>query len=103
QAVSQLGYKPEKVWGEIIEYRGSQITCSALGQQAPLDAKKTWDPDFGKRKKIQAIVDKLIPEFAINLGGATSVDVTKKGINKKYGMFKLRDILGIQFSDMIFI
>jgi len=103
QAVSQLGYKPEKVWGEIIEDRGSQITYSALGQQAPLDAKKTWDPDFAKRKKIQAIVDKLIPEFAINLGGATSVDVTKKGIDKKYGMFKLRDILGIQVSDMIFI
>src|SRR6185312_2557637 len=74
-----------------------------LGQQAPLDAKKTWDPDFAKRKKIQAILDKLIPEFAINLGGTTSVDVTKKGIDKKYGMFKLRDILGIQISDMIFI
>jgi len=103
KAVTQLGYKPEKVWGEIIEDRGSQITYSALGQQAPLDAKKTWDPDFAKRKKIQAILDKLIPEFAINLGGATSVDVTKKGIDKKYGMFKLRDILGIQISDMIFI
>jgi len=103
QAVNQLGYKPKKVWGEIIEDRGSQITYSALGQQAPLDAKKTWDPDFAKRKKIQAILDKLIPEFAINLGGTTSVDVTKKGIDKKYGMFKLRDILGIQISDMIFI
>jgi len=103
QAVNQLGYKPEKVWGEIIEDRGSQITYSALGQEAPLDAKKTWDPDFAKRKKIQAILEKLIPEFAVNLGGATSVDVTKKGIDKKYGMFKLRDILGIQIKDMIFI
>src|SRR6185503_145692 len=83
--------------------RGSQITYSALGQQAPLDAKKTWDPGFAKRKKIQAIVDKLIPEFAINLAGATSVDVTKKCIDKKYVMFKLRDILGIQVSAMIFI
>src|SRR6185312_6091631 len=103
QAVNKLGYKPKKVWGEIIEDRGSQVTYSALGQQAPLDAKKTWDPDFAKRDKIKAILEKSIPEFAVNLGGTTSVDVTKKGIDKKYGMFKLRDMLKIPIKEMIFI
>jgi phosphomannomutase len=48
-----------------------------LGQKAPLDEKKKWDPDFSKRKKIKAILDPLIPEFSVRLGGATSIDVTK--------------------------
>ncbi|GAC1312753.1 MAG: HAD-IIB family hydrolase [Mucilaginibacter sp.] len=103
KAVDTLGYKPKQTWGELIEDRGSQVTYSALGQQAPYDEKKNWDPDFAKRNKIKEILDKEIPEFAINMGGATSVDVTKKGIDKAYGMRKLRDILGIPISDMIFI
>ena len=71
--------KVDKVWGEVIEDRGSQITFSALGQQAPLDEKKQWDPDFTKRKRMKAMLDKLIPEFSVRLGGSTSVDVTKHG------------------------
>jgi phosphomannomutase len=103
QAVAEAGYKVEKVWGEAIEDRGSQITFSALGQQAPLDEKNKWDPDFAKRKKIKAILDPLIPEFSVQLGGSTSVDVTKPGIDKGYGIRKLRDVLGISLQEMIFI
>jgi phosphomannomutase len=103
QAVAEAGFKVDKVWGEVIEDRGSQITFSALGQQAPLEEKKRWDSDFAKRKKIKAIVDPLIPEFSVRLGGATSIDVTKPGIDKGYGIRKLRDILGISLQEMIFI
>jgi HAD superfamily hydrolase (TIGR01484 family) len=102
QAVTQTGFQPKETWGELIEDRGSQITYSALGQQAPLDAKKTYDPDFEKRKKIKAVLDTLIPEFSVALGGSTSIDVTLPGIDKAYGMHKLRDMLGIQFSEMLF-
>src|SRR6202050_3393638 len=77
QAVAESGFQVEKVWGELIEDRGGQITYSALGQQAPLEDKKKWDPDFAKRTKIKAILDRLIPGFSIRLGGATSIDVTK--------------------------
>ena len=103
KAVAEAGFKAEKVWGEVIEDRGSQITFSALGQQAPLEEKKNWDPTFAKRKKIKAIVDTLIPEFSVRLGGATSVDVTKPGIDKAYGVRKLRDVLGISLKEMIYI
>jgi phosphomannomutase len=103
QAVDESGYKATKTWGELIEDRGSQITYSGLGQQAPLPEKSKWDPDFEKRKKIKMRLDTMIPEFAINLGGATSIDITRKGIDKKYGMHKLRDVLGIKISEMIFI
>jgi HAD superfamily hydrolase (TIGR01484 family) len=103
KAVEQAGFKAAKVWGEAIEDRGSQITFSALGQQAPLAEKDKWDPDYAKRKKIKAILDGLIPEFSVRMGGATSIDVTKPGIDKAYGIRKLRDILGISLKEMIFI
>jgi phosphomannomutase len=37
QAIGASGFKVEKVWGEVIEDRGSQITFSALDQRAPLE------------------------------------------------------------------
>ena len=103
KAVAESGFKAEKVWGEVIEDRGSQITFSALGQQAPLEEKKKWDPGFAKRKKIKTILDPLIPGYSVRLGGATSVDVTKPGIDKAYGIGKLRDVLGIPLKEMIFV
>jgi hypothetical protein len=103
KAVGVAGYKVERVWGEVIEDRGSQITFSALGQQAPLVEKDKWDPDFAKRKKIKAILDTFIPEFSVRLGGTTSIDVTKHGIDKAYGIRKLRDLLGISLKEMVFI
>ena len=103
KAIGLSNYNDKTAWGELIEDRGSQITFSALGQQAPLDEKKKWDPDFAKRKQMKAFLDKSIPEFSVRLGGTTSVDVTKQGIDKAYGIRKLRDILGVAISEMIFI
>ena len=102
-AVVTAGSLVEKTWGDTIEDRGSQITYSALGQQAPLDEKVKWDADFAKRKKIKTILDTLIPEFSVRLGGATSIDVTKPGIDKAYGIRKLRDILAIPLKEMIYV
>jgi len=102
-AINSLELKFAELWGKQIEDRGSQITFSGLGQQAPLEAKAKWDPDFTKRTKIKAVLNNLIPEFAVNLGGTTSIDVTKPGIDKAYGIRKLRDTLGISISDMIFV
>ncbi|HEY2554719.1 MAG TPA: HAD-IIB family hydrolase [Candidatus Cybelea sp.] len=102
-AVAQTGFAPEQTWGERIEDRGTQITYSALGQQAPLEAKEKWDPDFAKRKAIKAILDTTIPEFSVRLGGTTSVDVTRSGVDKAYGIRKLRDVLAIPISEMLFI
>lgn len=102
-ALKATGFVPEKTWGERIEDRGSQITFSALGQQAPLDAKEHWDPDFAKRKVIQADLRKRLPGLSINMGGATSIDVTREGVDKAYGLKKLRDTSGIPLNSMLFI
>jgi phosphomannomutase len=103
EAVDKSGFKAQKTWGEAIEDRDSQITYSALGQQAPLDAKKAWDPDFSKRKKIKSLLDPLLPEFSVNLGGSTSIDITKPGIDKAYGIHKLESILKIPIAQMLYI
>ena len=102
-ALGASGFRSLPSWGERIEDRGSQITLSALGQAAPLDAKKLWDPDFKKREAITAILAPMIPGFSVHLGGTTSIDVTRPGIDKAYGIRKLRDILGIALADMIFV
>jgi phosphomannomutase len=103
KAIGVADFKIEKLWGEQVEDRGSQITFSALGQEAPLEEKEKWDPDFTKRKKIKAILDTFIPEFSVRIGGSTSVDITKPGIDKAYGIRKLRDLLGISIKEMIYI
>jgi len=103
QATGTPDLKPARTWGDLIQDRGSQITFSGLGQQAPLDEKKKWDPDFARRRKIKVLLDRLIPEFSVRLGGATSIDITKHGIDKAYGIRKLRDILGISIADMLYI
>jgi len=103
KAIISADFKTDKLRGEQIEDRGSQITFSALGQKAPLEEKNKWDPDFSKRKKIKAILDTLIPEFSVRIGGSTSIDITKPGIDKAYGIRKLRDLLGISLKEMIYI
>ena len=102
-ALEATGFLPEAVWGERIEDRGSQITFSALGQQAPIDAKEKWDPDFAKRKIIQHDLRARLPGLSINMGGSTSIDITREGVDKAYGLKKLRDESGIPLDAMMFV
>jgi len=103
KAVDETGFRAKKLWGAAIEDRGSQVTFSALGQQAPFAEKEKWDPDFAKRKKITAILEKLIPEFSIRMAGATSIDVTKPVIDTAYGIGKLRDTLHLSLKQMVYV
>lgn len=93
----------DRAWGERIEYRGGQVTLSALGQQAPLLQKKAWDPDHTKRAALQAAIAKRLPEFSVGIGGATSIDVTKRGVDKAYGARKLCTRLNISESEALYI
>ena len=90
-------------YGERIEYRGSQVTLSALGQTAPIDEKKAWDPERIKRPILRDAIAKRLPEFDVKTGGSTSFDVTLPGINKAYGVRRLSEHLLIPISEMIYI
>ena len=99
----ELGLWEEDTWGPIIEDRGSQITYSALGQEAPLDAKRAWDPDGAKKALLRDAVAPDVPELDVRGGGSTSIDITTRGIDKAYGMGKLVEATGVAPQDMLFI
>jgi hypothetical protein len=103
-ALRAAGYvRSEKTYGEIIEDRGSQITFSALGQGAPLALKSAWDRDRAKREKIADILRAKIQRFDVRIGGTTSVDVTRRGVNKAYGIRKLEEYLKLTPERIVFV
>ena len=99
----RLGLWESQTWGDILEDRGSQITFSALGQEAPLEAKKAWDPTGEKKNTLREAVAAYLPELEVRSGGSTSVDITLKGVDKAYGMRALSEQTGISLDDMLFI
>ncbi len=110
KGMDDLGLREKKVWGEIIEDRGSQVTFSALGQDVVAELgdegvrlKEKWDPTGAKKLKLRDYVAELIPDFEVRVGGETSIDVTKPGIDKAYGMQKLMDMLDLSKDDILFI
>lgn len=103
QEAKRLGLWESETWGDILEDRGSQITFSALGQRAPLDAKTAWDPTGEKKNTLRSAVAELIPDLEVRSGGSTSVDITHRGIDKAYGMRRLAEQTGIDLDDMLFV
>jgi len=103
EGVRVFGYDREKTWGEQIEDRGSQLTFSALGQEAPIEAKQKWDPTDVKKHKLRDYLVECLPDFEIRTGGTTSIDITKLGIDKAYGMKKLMEMLAIDKSEILFL
>ena len=99
----RLGLWEARTWGPILEDRGSQITFSALGQQAPLDAKIAWDPTGAKKNALREAVAARIPDLEVRSGGSTSVDITHRGIDKAYGMQQLAEQTGISLDEMLFV
>lgn len=99
----RLGLWEARTWGPIMEDRGSQITFSALGQQAPLDAKIAWDPTGAKKNALREAVAARIPDLEVRSGGSTSVDITHRGIDKAYGMQQLAEQTGISLDEMLFV
>lgn len=110
KVVDDLGYREKEIYGETIEDRGSQITFSALGQdivdhlgEEGVRRKEAWDPDNKKKNHIRTVASELLPEFEVRAGGVTSIDITKPGIDKAYGMQKLIDMLDISKDEIFFI
>ncbi|MFE1644321.1 HAD-IIB family hydrolase [Microbacterium sp. P01] len=99
----RLGLWSSETWGDILEDRDSQITFSALGQRAPLDAKVAWDPTGEKKNTLRAAVAARVPDLEVRSGGSTSVDITHRGIDKAYGMNRLSEVTGIPLDEMLFI
>ena len=103
ETAKALGYWESETWGPILEDRGSQITFSALGQTAPVAAKTQWDVDGAKKTALREAVQALLPDLEVRSGGSTSVDITRRGIDKAYGMKRLAELTGVSLDDMLFV
>lgn len=102
-ALAQANIETEHLYGDQIAFRDGQVTFSALGQEAPLSLKAPWDPQQTKRKAIVSHLAPLLPEFNISIGGTTSIDVTKKGIDKAYAIEKLKAMLNVDAQAITFL
>jgi len=101
---TEIGYvRPEKMYGQVFENRGSQLTFSALGQKAPLRIKQEWDPKQKKRLRIRRHLKRHLSNFEITIGGTTSIDVTKKGVNKTLCVKKLKERLNVERKNMLYV
>jgi phosphomannomutase len=104
-------FHPSRVYGKVLEDRDSQITFSALGQdivkklgKEGVRQKEKWKRKNDElRSKMRHRLSRRLKEFEVRVGGLTSIDVTRKGIDKAYGIRKIRDVLGIPIKNMVFI
>lgn len=112
EAFKEIGYiHPRKTYGKVIEDRGTQVTFSALGQevvamlgQRGVVLKDEWRKrNTSVKMKLARAVQKRVPKLEVRAAGFTSIDVTRKGIDKAYGIKQIEKHLRIPKKDMLFI
>ncbi|MBQ9016767.1 HAD-IIB family hydrolase, partial [Candidatus Saccharibacteria bacterium] len=105
EAAKETGYWEEdklQAGDQIIENRRSMVAFSALGQRAGTTQKYEWDPDTKKRQEIVKRAVEKAPEFQFEIGGTTSINAFKKGMNKEFGMTKLLEVLKVEKKDILY-
>lgn len=88
-----------------VQDRDSQITLSAIGRHAPTEEKAKYDPDGKKRLEWIEFLKKELGEnlYDLKIGGTTSIDVTKKGMDKEWGIKKFVAQMGFGLNEVLFI
>lgn len=90
-------------WGPQIDDRGAAIAFAGLGINAPIAKKEAWDPDQKKRIPLHKKLREELPDCEVHIGGTTTVEMTRKGIDKAYGIRYLAKRLGVETKNMLFI
>lgn len=87
-----------------LQDRNSQITLSAIGRHALSESKAEYDPDGEKRKIWVEFLKQHLDEnkYEIRIGGTTSIDVTRKGMDKEWGIRKFAREIGVNFEEILF-
>lgn len=103
-ALVEVGYvPPTEVYGEVIEDRGTQMTFSPMGQEATISQKEWWRDTYSLRPAITSAVARRLPGYSVLMGGITSIDITRRGIDKAYGIEQMKKHLGVSIADMLFV
>lgn len=91
------------VFGNQYVDKKAMVAFAALGREVPRDLKYSWDPGNSRRAALRDAIAIKLPEYDVLMGGATSTDVTKKGVNKSYGVRWLSEHLHIATRDMLYV
>ncbi|MCL4404333.1 HAD-IIB family hydrolase [Patescibacteria group bacterium] len=103
-ALKRIGFEsPGRRYGNLIEDRGAQITFSALGQSAPLPVKETWNRQSDIRPRLLKELRRLLPDLDSHIAGLTSIDITRRGIDKGYAVRRAQEHFHVKKSDMLFV
>jgi phosphomannomutase len=93
---------------DLIEDRGSQLSFSIYGHNAPPAEKKACDGDFKKRRELLLRHPFICDTMEVQIGGSTCFDYFKKGSNKGTNIKRLIETMGwnkdecVYFGDALF-
>lgn len=108
----EIGYKhPKKTYGILIENRGTQVSFSVFGQdivqvlgKKGVKIKEDWmRKNFALKMKIARSVQKKLPNLEVRAAGYTTIDVTRKGIDKAFGIRQMEKYLKVSRRKMFFV
>ena len=94
---------PKEHYGEYIDDRITEVSFSALGRNAPLDKKESWDPDHSKRQKIKEEIERRCNHVSAIIGGTTTIDILPKGFNKAIGLGIFMEKFQLEKKDVVFV
>ncbi len=89
--------------GERIIRRNAFIAYAVLGTDAPRAEKDAWDPTGLKRGDFIKSLKKVLPGYDIFLGGMTTIDIMRKGVNKAHGVRWLLEHWKLRAADVLFV
>ncbi|MES2966551.1 MAG: HAD-IIB family hydrolase, partial [Patescibacteria group bacterium] len=101
EIVELLDHELNHDWNPI-EDRGAQITFSPVGNTAPVEVKKTYDPDRKKRESLLAQIPFASEDLIVKIGGSTSLDYIHKDRHKGTNVQKLIDWMGWNKDECIY-
>ncbi len=103
--VAKYSLQPMTSYEDQLQDRESQITLSALGRHAPLEMKKAFDHQGEKRKEWISFLRLYLPEekYEIKIAGTTSIDVTRKGLDKEWAIREFMKINNLSPEEVLFI
>lgn len=103
ESVTEVALELDPRYAPVVIDRDVQIAYAALGLSAPEEAKKAWDPDKTKRKRLKEALDRRLPDFEVLIGGKTTIDITHKGITKAHGVEWFSARLAIPANEMLYV
>jgi len=99
--VSTFALELNEEWNPI-EDRGGQITFSPIGNTAPVELKKAYDPDRSIRLGMMKTVPFESEDLVVKIGGSTSLDYIHKERHKGTNVQKLIDLKGWNKDECVY-